>query len=161
MPSPFTRDQLSPEMQARYGLDRRPVGRWIAVTLVLLAFVGILAFVTVGLSRDDVQTRLLSWEAKGPDRVDITFQVEPSATAPIQCVLRAQDSDRVDVGYATVTIPAQAADTVVITTYALRTLAPAFTAELLGCEAGAAPRVPAPQFPPGVAPPAQPYSASR
>ncbi len=44
------------------------------------------------------------------------------------------------------------------TTYALRTLAPAYTTELLGCAVGEAPRVIQPQFPPGVVPPDQPFS---
>ena len=55
-------------------------------------------------------------------------------------------------------MPPSVADDVVISTFALRTLAPAYTVELLGCATGAAPKVPPPQFPPGVVPPAQPYS---
>ncbi len=31
VPTPFTRDQLSPAMQERYGLTRKPLGRRIAV----------------------------------------------------------------------------------------------------------------------------------
>lgn len=158
VPSPFTRDQLSAAMQERYGLDRRPVGRWIVVAVLVAAFVGILAWVTIALSSDNVQTRLISWTVVGPDHVDITYQVRPDPEAAIQCVLRAQDENRIDVGYASVTVPAQPADDVVIATYALRTLAPAYTVELLGCASGAAPKVPPPQFPPGVVPPGQPYS---
>ena len=33
-------------MQARYGLGRRPVGRRIAVTVIVVAFIGVLAFIT-------------------------------------------------------------------------------------------------------------------
>lgn len=158
MPSPFTRDQLSPQMRERYGLDRRPVGRWIAVTVVVLAFLGILAWVTVGMTTDNVQTRLISWGVVAPDRVDITYQVRADPSTAIECVLRAQDENRIDVGYAEVTVPPRPSDDVVISTFALRTLAPAYTVELLGCATGAAPKVPPPQFPPGVVPPDQPYS---
>lgn len=146
-------------MQERYGLDRRPVGRWITIALVLVSFVGVLAWVGVALGDGGVQPRLISWQVLGPDRVDITYQVRPDAQSAIQCVLRAQDENRIDVGYAVVTVPAQAADTVVIATFPLRTLAPAYTAELLGCEVGQVPRVPPPQFPPSVVPPDQPWTA--
>lgn len=146
-------------MQARYGLDRRPVGRWIAVFLVVSAFIGALAFITVAMDAGSVKTRLISWAVISPERVDITYQVEPDPDDSIECVLRAQDENRIDVGYATVRIPAQPADNVVIPSFALRTLAPAYTVELLGCAAGGSPRVPPPQFPPGVVPPEQPFTA--
>jgi hypothetical protein len=144
-------------MQARYGLDRRPVGRWIAVGILIVAFVGILVFVGKGITSNPTATRLIGWNAVAPDRVNITYQASTDPDSDVICVLRAQDSHRIDVGYATVTIPATSAKDLVIATYALHTLAPAYTAELLGCEAGTTPRVPAPQFPPGVVPPSQPY----
>ena len=134
MPTPFTRDQLSPEMQERYGLNRRPVGRWIGVTIVTLLFVAALAYVFVGLTRSSVDARLVTWDDVAADRVNITFQVRRQATDELQCVLRAQDEKRNDVGYATVMVPAGEPEIVV--DYSLRTLAPAYTAELLGCAAG-------------------------
>jgi hypothetical protein len=144
-------------MQERYGLDRRPIGRWVAVGVVALAFAGILAFVTIAMSKGGVETRLITWEVVGPDHVDITYQASPDSRLPVDCVLRAQDANRIDVGYATATIPPQAPDNIVISTFALRTLAPAYTVELLGCAAGGPPQVPPPQFPPGVVPPDQPF----
>ena len=90
VPSPFTRDQLHPAMRERYGLNGRPVGRRIAVAVVVLGFVGVLIWVTIGVSSDNIQTRLISWGVVGPDRVDITYQVRADATTPIECVLRAQ-----------------------------------------------------------------------
>ena len=145
-------------MQERYGLDRRPYGRWIVVTIVVILFVGVLAWIAVTVNSNSVATRLIGWTIVGPDRVDITYQVQPDPSSTIECVLRAQDENRIDVGYATVDVPAQPADEVVIETFKLRTLAPAYTAELLGCSSGELLRVPPPQFPPGVVPPDQPYS---
>lgn len=146
-------------MRARYGLDRRPIGRSIGVAAVICVFIGALIFVARGLTAsNETQTRLIEWNAVAPDRVDVTFQVVNDRATDVVCVVRAQDENRIDVGYATVTVPAGSSDDVIITTYALRTLAPAYTAELLGCAAGQGPRVPGPQFPPGVVPPAQPYS---
>jgi hypothetical protein len=149
-------------MQARYGLDRRPVGRWVGVGAIVLVFAAILLFVARGLTAsNEVKTRLIQWDAVGPDRVNVTFQTSRDPDKDTICVVRAQDSRRIDVGYATVTIPAGNADAAVIIDYALRTLAPAYTAELLGCEVGGTPRVPPPQFPPGVVPPTQPYTAAQ
>jgi hypothetical protein len=144
-------------MQARYGLDRRPVGRWIGVGVIVVLFILILLFVAHGLVGSTDPTRLIQWKVVGPDRVDITFQASTDPQQDVTCVLRAQDSKRIDLGYAVVTIPATSEKDVVISTYPLRTLAPAYTAELLGCEVGGRPRVPGPQFPPGVVPPDQPY----
>ncbi len=143
-------------MQQRYGLDRRPVGQWIAVALVVLSFVAALAFVTVGVTRSQVQARLVSWDDVAADRVDMTIEVRRPADDEVQCVLRAQDVRRIDVGYAVVVIPAGSGE--VSLDYSLRTLAPAYTAELLGCAADGLPGVPPPQFPPGVVPPEQPWT---
>jgi hypothetical protein len=146
-------------MQSRYGLDRRPIGRSIGVAAIIVVFVGALFFVARGLTAsNETQTRLIEWNAVGPDRVDVTFQVVTDRADEVVCVVRAQDENRIDVGYGILTIPAGSSDDVIITTYALRTLAPAYTAELLGCATGEAPRVPGPQFPPGVVPPDQPYA---
>ena len=146
-------------MQARYGLDRRPIGRWIGIGVVATAFAAILVGVTVAITtRDSVQSRLLSWTVQGPDRVDLTYQVTPDDADVVQCIVRAQDSRRIDVGYAVVAVPPTANRIPEIRPYSLRTLAPAYTAELLGCATGALPAVPPPQFPPGVVAPAQPWT---
>jgi uncharacterized protein (DUF58 family) len=143
-------------MQERYGLDRRPIGQWITVTALVLAFVAALAFVAFGVTRSPVQARLVTWDDVAADRVDMTIEVRRPADDEVQCVLRAQDSRRIDVGYAVVVIPAGSGE--VSLDYSLRTIAPAYTAELLGCAADALPNVPPPQFPPGVVPPEQPWS---
>lgn len=142
-------------MQARYGLDRRPVGRWIAIGVIAVAALAAFAWVTFALIRPTVDSRLITWSVVGPDRADLTFEIDRAADGDVTCVVRGQDEDRVDVGYATVVIPAGASR--VSTTYSMRTLAPAYTVELLGCAFGDGPRVPPPQFPAGVIPPAQPY----
>ncbi len=143
-------------MQARYGMNRRPVAAIAVGVVIVIAFVGVLIWITIGMGSQGMQYRLLAWETKAPDRVDVIFEVRNTSDSDAICIIRAQDERRVDLGYAEITIPA--GDEYVSMTYRLRTLAPAFTAELLGCAAGERPRVPGPQFPPGVAPPPQPYS---
>ena len=153
VPTPFTRDQLSPAMQERYGLDRRPVGRWIGSTILAIVFAGILAYVFVGLTSSSIDARLVTWDDVAADRVDITIQVRRDGQ-PMPCSACCGPRTRgaIDVGYATVDIPPGKPE--VVLDYSLRTLAPAYTAELLGCAAGGPPAVPPPQFPPGVVPPA-------
>lgn len=157
MPSPFRRDQLSPEMRARYGLDRRPVGRYIVVGLVIIAFFIGVVFVWMNLTADRVQFRLLAWSDVSPERVDVTFEVRAPAHVDVLCVVRAQDSQRIDLGYAEVPVPA--GEDYRLVEYRLRTVAPAYAAEVLECVAvGEQLRVPGPQFPPGIAPPEQPWT---
>lgn len=133
-------------MRARYGLDRPRRGTRVLAVIVVLAFVGALAYVGWNLAHPSVSGRLITWTVAAPDRVDLTFDINvPRAT----CVLRAQDDQHIDVGYASVEATGR-------TDYRLHTLAPAYVVEILGCSADGAPQVIPPQFPPGVVPPVQP-----
>jgi hypothetical protein len=156
VPSPFRRDQLSPEMIERYGLGHR--SRWpMALGLSLaLGLAALLAWGTISLSRSAVAVDLRSWSAAS-DHVDLTFTVARRTNEPLTCVIRAQDRSRADVGYATLVVrPTGEATTV---RYALATIAPAYVVEVLGCSAEGPPRVIEPQFPPRVVPPSQPWTA--
>jgi predicted ATPase len=155
MPSPYRADQLSPQMRARYGMDRSNRRTLALVVVVIVIFLAAVAWATVNMGRESVQSLLLTWNVKGPDRVTAEFEVRNPTSEPAICVLRAQDSQRTDLGYATITVP-PGTDYVRVP-YELRTLAPAFAVELLGCQAGEAPRVSPPAFPPGVAAPQQPW----
>ena len=149
---------LPPDLQARYGIGRRSRLPLIAGIIGVAAFIAALAFVTLNLVSPKVTYKLLAWNDIAADRVDVTFEVRRSADADVYCAIRAQDETRTDVGYAVV--PLARGTTYVQETYPLRTIAPAYVVELLGCEAGQAPtRVPQPQFPPGVVPPEQPWTA--
>ncbi len=157
MPSPFRKDQLSPQMQERYGFNKRSWARNLLIGVMVAIFTGILILVTFTLSQNTVQFRLLTWNDLTAERVDVTFEVSKPSDIAVVCIVRAQDRNRIDVGYAEVDVPAGSGYEQL--TYRLRTLAPAFTAELLTCvPAGDPIRVPGPQFPAGVAPPVQPWS---
>ena len=155
MPSPFRKDQLSPEMAQRYGLDRTPWGTSIIVTSVIGAFVVVLGWIGLSLA-SGVKTRVLTWDDSAPDHVALEFEVQRDGTLALECAIRAQDRTHIDTGYALTSIP-PGAGTVRIE-YALRTLAPAFTVEVLGCAQPGELRVAPPQFPPGVVAPSQPYA---
>ena len=155
MPTPFRKDQLSPEMAQRYGLDRTPWGTAIIVTSVIGAFALVLGWIGFSLA-SGVRTRVLTWDDSASDHVTMEFEVQRDGALALDCAIRAQDRTHIDSGYALTSIP-PGADTVRIS-YALRTLAPAFTVEVLGCGPPGELRVTPPQFPPGVVAPSQPYS---
>jgi hypothetical protein len=137
-------------MQERYGFNRSRAGTRILASLVIVAFVAALAYVGWAITRPRAEGRLITWSTVSSDRADLTFDVNvPDAT----CVVRAQDQSHVDVGYATITGINGRVD------YRLRTLAPAYVVEVLGCSLpGGTPNAIPPQFPPGVVPPSQPWT---
>lgn len=142
-------------MITRYGLDRRPWGTMIGAGILVVGFALALVFVTTGLSRDTLTATLVSWDDSAPGHVSVSFDVQRQGTDTVTCVIRAQDKSRADVGYADISIPPGAAT--IRIDYELRTLAPAYVVELLGCGVGSAANVQQPQFPPGVVPPDQPW----
>lgn len=157
MPSGIPVEQLSPEMRERYGIRPTPWWGWLGLGALAAAFIGALAYVGWQLAAPGIDYQVLSWRVVSDDRVDITFEVTRADTADVYCVLRAQDSTWADVGYAVAALPR--GTTYVQETYALRTIAPAYGIEVLGCAAGGPPEgVPPPQFPPGVVPPEQPWT---
>lgn len=156
MSSPFPPDRLSPEMRVRYGLDQRRLSPVLVAVVVVVVFLGAVAFAGVMAVRDNVEFQLIRWTVVGPDRADATFDVSRNGADEVICILRAQDSKRIDVGYAEIAIPP--GEDVVTIDYSLRTVAPAFAVEVLACERPGELRVPGPQFPPGIAVPDQPWS---
>lgn len=155
MPSPFRRDQLSPAMIERYGLDRRSRWPMIIGICLFLGFGCALAWGTAALGRSSVAVDLRSWSAKA-DHVDLSFTVARQSSEPLTCVIRAQDRTRADVGYARVVV--QPTSEVTTVRYALATIAPAYVVEVLGCSADGLERIIGPQFPPRVVPPPQPWT---
>lgn len=143
-------------MRARYGLDRRRRSPLILTVVVSIAFLAAVAFAGVMLARNDIQFLLLRWEVVADDRADATFEVRRDGTDEVVCVLRAQDSKRIDVGYSEIDIPP--GEDYVLVEYSLRTVAPAFAVEVLTCARPGELRTPGPQFPPGIAIPEQPWA---
>ena len=115
----------------------------------------LIAVLTVGQEQRRVDVTLLSWQERA-DHATVTFEVRRAGGAETRCVVRGQDRTRTDVGYAVLAVPA--GSPVQVVTYELATLMPAYTVEVLGCAIEGDPRVPPPQFPPGVAAPGQPFT---
>ncbi len=154
MASPFSKEQLSPEMVERYGLNHKSIAGRVATYTLAVVFALILVFVAFEVTRPQVDFTLLTWKVVSADHVDVTFRVQASNDAPITCTVRAQDQSRADVGYAKVQV--QPTDGSATVNYPMRTAIAAYTVEVLGCGDQA---VPGPQFPQGVVPPTQPWHA--
>ena len=138
-------------------MDRRPIGRFLVIAVVIVGFAVGVVFVWLNLTKDRVQFRLLTWSEVSAERVDVTFEVRAPVNVDALCIVRAQDSQRIDLGYAEVPVPA--GEEYRLVEYRLRTVAPAYAAEVLECIAeGDQLRVPGPQFPPGIAQPEQPWT---
>lgn len=149
--------QLSPAMRERYGLDRNPWKLRALVIVVVVLYVGGLVFFGTRLTTDPINPRLLTWTQAQPDRVDLLFEVYRPGDIALSCLLRAQDADRNDIAYVVVEIPP--GESYVQEQYQLRTLGEAALVELLTCAPqGEQLRAPPPQFPPGIVPPAQPWT---
>lgn len=156
MASPFRKDQLSPAMVERYGLDRRPWGSWILGGALIALFLAALAFVGSSITRSTGGNELLAWEVRSQEHVTVTFTVRRRSGEALECAIRAQDRTNVDVAYAVVEIPPGANSVQQVTE--LRTLAVPNVVEILGCAPRGELSVMPAQFPPGVVPPAQPWT---
>lgn len=144
-------------MQQRYGFNHKNHLRTAVIALATLVFVSAVGFVTFSMSEKSIQFKLLTWGVENPERVDLRFEVRRIGNESVDCVIRAQDSTHIDVGYSLITIPS--GEDYVQEDYSLRTLAPAYAVEVLTCvKSGEQTRVPGPQFPAGIAPPPQPWT---
>jgi hypothetical protein len=157
-----SRDDIQQMLEARYGTgaqvrseDRRILGSVVVLSTALIAF---LIWATLIGATPAASGTLLRYSLLSDEQVRVTFQVRTRSglEGPFTCVLRAQDAERIDVGYALVRIPPTDGSTQVVD-YDLTTRSRGRVIEVLGCGEGLqAPRdVPDPQFPPGVRPPDQ------
>jgi hypothetical protein len=152
---PIPDAQIPVELRDRYGLPRKRTGLVVAGLLIATLVALLIAFVTHYLVTHQVVGRLTSFHVVSPTRVDVEYYVAHAQTGPVTCVLRAQDSKHVDVGYAYVTTNNPGSLTL-ITRYPLTTSSQATTAEVLGCASGATPpRAAPPEFYPGQPAPEQ------
>lgn len=147
--------ELPPRLQDRYGY--RPVSRWligvgVAACLALLAF-GVYAAVSIG--SPEVYYKFLAWQSPDASHTDITFEVRRDPQTAVECALRVQSRDHVDLGYAVIDIPPGTEYEQI--TYQVATTEKGYAAEVLACApAGELSATPA-NFPPGQPNPPQPW----
>jgi len=147
----------NPRIRQRYSFGnsrRRRIASVVSALALLLAPVGVWSLWQAGGS--DVVAVIGPYSLTQTSvRVQMTYQTDAGPDAVVTCALRAQDSRRIDVGYAYLRLPGTAGQQRTVS-YALSTTTAAVAAELLGCHMGDdTSRLPAAQFPPGVKPPAQ------
>jgi hypothetical protein len=144
---------LRTDLEARYGVRRiRPWQRAIAA-LVGLVVLGSVLYAGWLITNPGITFNVLAFRMPSATRTVVTFDIQRPGDRTVVCVVRAQDINRHDVGYATVKIAPGAA--YVQTTYPLATRAAASIVEVLGCGEDSAPHVAGPDFPPGTSNPPQ------
>ncbi len=135
-------------LRLRYGLDRNPWPRRLLVGGVVAVYLGAAVFAAVALTRGaGIEGNALAWRAS-PDRVSVDVQLRGTSDGPVDCVVRAQDTDSTDIGYRQLRFDSSPSTQRVD----LPTLFPAASVAVLGCaRAGEPVSAPPPDFPPGVA----------
>lgn len=148
-----TPDELPLHIQERYGLKNRALKKRV---IVIFATGLTLAFVIFGyimLNRPHVAFQLQAFTVTSDTQVDVTWQVSRSVGTATYCAVRAQDTNRQDVGYAIVTVKSGPA--IVTQNYSMATESLATVVEVLGCGTTPNLQVPVANFPPGVGIPEQ------
>lgn len=142
---------IPPHLHDRYGIKPPSPWRWVAWALAALIAVPVGVYAASRYIATQSQPyALMRWASHDDGRaVDVSFRTDAYATR-MWCVLRAQDFDHRDVGFAVVRIDAGVTDM----EYRLATLARPTAVDVVTC--GTDPyALPGPQFAPGVLPPAQ------
>jgi len=149
---------LSPRLQDRYGYRRTPRTTIALFALICLALAVFGGWTANRFANPEVRWKILAWKAVDATHSTVSFEIRRAATSTVECVVRAQDKYRQDVGYATLSIPP--GPEYLQETYPIATRALAFTVEVLACETPGNLYVAPEQFPPGTTNPPQPWRPS-
>ena len=149
----MTKADRDDTMSQRYGTRAERVQYAVLGTVTTLLVIATAVFFYLQNRGPHVTYSLTSFEVTSDTRVLVTWQLSRVEGTPAYCVVRAQNDQHQDVGYATVTVAAGPAT--VQTSYQLATESRATTAEVLGCSDNATVRAPQPNFAPGVPIPPQ------
>jgi len=127
------RDQWPSHIQERYPKQGKP---WFLyfVGLIFIAVIG--SFVAVGINRvinPPIYEKLLAWEIKDENNVEVIFEVNRNESLDVWCLLRAQNENMTDVGYAILEIPKDGKNYKQLN-YNLKTYEMAYTAEVIKCD---------------------------
>ncbi|MEY4322762.1 MAG: hypothetical protein RL410_543 [Actinomycetota bacterium] len=147
------RTRVPAHLHDRYGI--KPANRPLTVIAALTAMaLSAYLFTSINARVSDAPTsRLLSWQVITPLTVEVKFTVSGNVDSPLVCVIRAQDEDRFDVGYALARVDHPQADATFDVVLATREEAFAVPAPV--CEASDSPGLLGSHFRPGLLPPAQ------
>lgn len=127
------RDQWPPHIQARYPEEKKSWFLFIVGSIFVL-IIG--AFIAVGVERvinPPLYEKLLAWEIKDANSVSVTFEISRPIDMNVWCLIRAQNEDKFDVGYAVLAFP-QNGQQYLQTNYLLKTYETAYVAEVINCD---------------------------
>jgi hypothetical protein len=147
------RKRVPAHLHDRYGIRPRnkPLIAFIGLAALILC---VYVFVTVGQRvNTSSETRLITWETQSEKSVVVTFSVYKPQDEQLLCVLRAQDEDRFDVGYALARVDYPSKRPTFTVT--LNTREEAFTVTQPICDYADSPALIGSHFRPGQLPPAQ------
>ncbi len=145
--------QLPAHLQARYGYKKSSAGKRLFTIVMTGVMIAGGMFIYLKSKTPDVGWSLRTFVVTSDTKTNLSWQVSRPANTTTYCVIRAQDINRSDVGYATVTIAP--GDPVENVTYRLTTESRPILVEVLACAGSTTMRVAPANFPPGVAIPAQ------
>ena len=145
--------ELPLHIQQRYGYTKRQKFPVVIATVLALIVGSGLGLAEYRKAHPSLDWELRSFNIESDTKTQIVWEIARQKGEATYCVLRAQDIQRMDVGYATVYIAPGEALTVM--QYELATESLPVLAEVLGCSTKPEMRVPPANFPPGVKIPAQ------
>ena len=146
---------LPPRLRDRYGYRPTPWPVFVLAAAVCIAVATLGGLIAYRDANPDVVYKLLAYNTVDKSHTSVTFEVRRDGSQTVDCVLRAQDIQHQDVGYAIVTVPP--GDDYVQQTYQLATRERAFTADVLACALPDDLHTDQPAFPPGTSNPPQPW----
>lgn len=142
-----------PHIQQRYGIRRTRLVPSILGVALAAAIAGGLAIAQSHNISKSSSIQLLGFTIDSDTAATVKWELTRDVTGETFCALRAQNIDRIDVGYAVVAIPA--GEKRIGMSYTIATESRAVTVEVLGCGPDQKLRVPPANFPPGVTAPDQ------
>ena len=149
------RDQWPSHIQDRYPKQGKPWFLYV-VGFIFIFIIG--SFVAVGINRvinPPIHDKLLAWKIKDKNNVEVTFEVRRNENLNVWCLIRAQNENMADVGYAILEIPQDGSNYRQLK-YNLKTYEEAFSVEVINCDDEKESTLfKAPQFIPGVEIPKQ------
>lgn len=149
----INRKNIPAHLHARYGITPPRRGLWAALSVATLTLVLYVGASVGGRLVSASEVRLITWNVTSSSAVTIDFEVFQPTTQSLVCVIRAQDSDRFDVGYALTRISNSTDRPTISVTLATRGVAFAVPTPI--CDVADSPALVGSHFRPGLLPPAQ------
>lgn len=145
--------EIPEHLNSRYGIKPHSRSRRIVRLFGYGIAIAALVFIYLIERPTKVTHQLVGFTVNSDTSVSVRWEIFRGNLDTAFCAVRAQNDQRIDVGYAIVEV--KGGPSLATMSYDLATESRAVLAEVLGCGPTKDLRVPPPDFPPGVKPPAQ------